>query len=310
MTGGAGFLGANLVDRLLAEGYDVEVADDLSHGTLANLSEARGQRSRRFSFHRIDVWSTAIAELLAHRRPELVFHLAATGDARASVKRPALDAEVNVMGSLQVILGALAAGCRKVVFASSGAAIYGPSEELPIREGHPQRPETPHGVAKKTVHDYLAVFRQLHGLEYTALALGNVYGPRQDPEGESGVVASFAGRMLRRERPTIHGDGSQSRDFVFVDDAVDAFVRAAEKGSGLLVNVGTGMETTVASLYETMARLTGFTEEARHAPARVGEIGRCALDPGRAAIHLGWKPWTSLDDGLRRTIDWYRAAKR
>lgn len=310
VTGGAGFVGSHLVDRLLAEGHDVEVADDLSRGSLANLADARALRSRRFSFHRMDVRSAAIAELLALRRPDVVFHLAATGDARTSVKRPAADAEVNLMGSLQVVLGALAAGCRKVVFASSGAAIYGPADELPLREGHPQRPGTPHGVAKKAVHDYLCAFRELHGLEFTTLALGNVYGPRQDPAGGTGVVAAFAASLLARQRATVHGDGTQSRDFVFVDDAVDAFVRAADRAGGLLLNVGTGVETTIGCLHETMAALADHAGPPRHAPARAGEVGRCALDPGRAALHLGWQPWTPLADGLRRTLDWYRGSAR
>jgi UDP-glucose 4-epimerase len=177
---------------------------------------------------------------------------------------------------------------------------------LPVRESHQQRPVSPYGVSKKAVGDYLHYYREVRGLEYTDLALANVYGPRQDPNGEAGVVAIFAGRMLARRQPTVYGDGAQTRDYVFVDDVVDAFVRATEKGGGLLMNIGTGVETSVIDLYERMARLTGFQEPPNRAPARVGELARSVLDPGRAAIHLAWRPWTTLDDGLALTVDWFR----
>ncbi|HZJ25617.1 MAG TPA: NAD-dependent epimerase/dehydratase family protein [Acidimicrobiia bacterium] len=310
VTGGAGFIGSTLVDRLIAEGYDVDVVDDLSTGSLANLASARAERSRRFSFHRLDLRSPAITDLLARRRPEVIYHLAAQADVRISVGRPAFDAEVNVIGALNVCQGAIAAGTRKVVFASSGGTIYGPSDDLPIREGHPQRPESPYGVAKKAVGDYLHYYREVHGLEYTALALANVYGPRQDPAGEAGVVAIFAGKLLNRERATIFGDGRQTRDLVFVDDVVDAFVRATEKGGGLLVNIGTGIETSVQQLFDVMAGVTGVKDPAHYAPARSGELARSALDPTRAEIHLGWKPFTSLDEGIARTLDRFKNSSR
>ncbi len=309
VTGGAGFIGSNLVDRLLAEGYDVEVADDLSNGALANLADARALRTRRFSFHRIDIRSTAMSELIEHRRPEMIFHLAAQADVRVSVAKPTFDAEVNIIGSLNVLQGAVAAGTRKVVFASSGGTIYGTPDGLPVREGAPQRPESPYGVAKKAVGDYLHYYREVHGLEYTALALANVFGPRQDPHGEAGVVAIFARLLLARERPTVYGDGEQTRDFVYVDDVVDACVRAIEKGGGLLMNIGTGVETSVQQLFEVMARETGFKEPARYAPPRLGELRRSALDPGRAEIHLGWKPFTSLEEGIGRTLEWFKATR-
>jgi UDP-glucose 4-epimerase len=307
VTGGAGFIGSTLVDRLLAEGCDVDVIDDLSTGTLANLTEARAQRNRKFSFHRLDIRSPQLADLVAHRRPEVIFHLAAPLDARVSVTKPLLDADVNVLGSLNVFEAAVAAGARKVVFAGSGGTLYGVPDAVPLRESHAQRPISPYGVAKKAAGDYLHYYREVRGLEYTDLALGTVYGPRQDPGGETGVVAIFAGRMLAGRQPTVYGDGAQTRDFVFVDDVVDAFVRATEKGGGLLVNIGTGVETSVLELYDTMARLTGYPEPPNRAPARAGEPPRCALDPGRAGIHLGWKPWTALADGLALTLDWYRA---
>ncbi|MFP5376322.1 MAG: NAD-dependent epimerase/dehydratase family protein [Acidimicrobiia bacterium] len=308
VTGGAGFIGSTLVDRLLAEGHAVDVVDDLSAGSFANLADARSDPAFDFTFHRLDVRSDQVVELIARRRPEVVFHLAAQADVRVSVSRPAFDAEVNILGTIKVLEGARRAGSRKVVFASSGGTIYGTvaPEDLPARESHPQRPESPYGVAKKAAGDYLAAYRELHDLEFTSLALANVYGPRQDPHGEAGVVAIFAGRLLAGERCTIFGDGDQTRDFVFVDDVVDAFVRAAERGGGLLVNVGTGVETSVNALYDTLARAAGVAQPAAYAPPRPGELARSALDAGRAALHLGWKPWTSVEEGCAATLDWFR----
>jgi UDP-glucose 4-epimerase len=310
VTGGAGFIGSTLVDRLLAEGHSVDVVDDLSSGSLANLGEARAVGDRRFSFQRLDVASGSIGEYIARRKPEVVFHLAAQADVRVSVARPVFDATVNVIGSLHVLEGCVAAGTRKVVFASSGGTIYGTPTKLPVREAHSQHPESPYGVAKKAVGDYLHAYRGLKGLDYTSLALSNVYGPRQDANGEAGVVAIFAGQLLARQRPVIYGDGEQTRDFVYVDDVVDAFVRGAERGGGLLMNIGTGVETSVNELFSAMAAITGYKEPARHAQARPGEIARSALDPGRAEIHLGWKPWTSIEEGVARTIDWCKTQRQ
>jgi UDP-glucose 4-epimerase len=308
VTGGAGFIGSTLVDRLLAEGHSVDVIDDLSKGSLANLAEARSGSGHQLTFHQLDIRSPDLVELMTRRKPEVVFHMAAQADVRVSVIRPVFDAEVNILGSLQVLEGARAAGSRKVVFASSGGTIYGDPDpsELPVKESHSQHPVSPYGVAKKVVGDYLYAYRTLHDLEYTALALANVYGPRQDPHGEAGVVAIFAGRLLSGEVCTIFGDGEQTRDFVFVDDVVDAFARAAGQGSGLVINIGTGAETSVNKLYSTMASDAGVDAPAVHAPPRPGELQRSALDPGRAAIHLGWKPWTTLSEGTAAVIDYFR----
>jgi len=308
VTGGAGFIGSTLVDRLLAEGHAVDVVDDLSVGTLANLADARADRSHKLTFDRVDVRSPDLPELMARRRPEVVFHLAAQADVRESVARPVRDADINILGSLNVLEGARAAGARKVVFASSGGTIYGDPEasELPVRESHPQRPVSPYGVAKKAVGDYLHAYRELHELEYSALALANVYGPRQDPLGEAGVVAIFAGALLAGTPCTVFGSGGQTRDFVYVDDVVDAFVRAAARGGGLLFNIGTGVETSVNDLYRTMAGAAGVNAPAVRAPARAGELDRSALDPARAGIHLGWKPWTTLDVGVAQVLTHFR----
>lgn len=307
VTGGAGFIGSTLVDRLLAEGHRVDVVDDLSSGSLANLAEARGDRGHDLKVHQVDIRDPAVIDLIADRRPEVVFHLAAQADVRVSVARPTFDAEVNVLGSLNVLEGARISGASKVVFASSGGTIYGEpvGADLPVVETHPQQPLSPYGVAKKAVTDYLHVYRELHSVEFTSLAMANIYGPRQDPHGEAGVVAIFAGLLLAGKPCTIFGDGDQTRDFVYVDDAVDAFVRAADRGSGLLCNIGTGVETSVNDLYATMAAVAGVSEAPIQAPARAGELDRSALDPGRAALHLGWEPWTDLPSGVAEVLRWF-----
>ncbi len=307
VTGGAGFIGSTLVDRLLAEGHSVDVVDDLSTGSLANLADARANAAHELTFHRIDVRSPGVVDLITHRRPEVIFHLAAQADVRVSVERPAFDAEVNVVGTINVAEGARAAGTRKIVFAASGGTLYGEPDALPVRETAPQRPLSPYGVSKKAAADYLVAYREMHGLEFTALALANVYGPRQDPHGEAGVVAIFAGLLLSGDPCVVYGDGTQTRDFVFVDDVVDAFARAATRADGLLVNIGTGNETSVNTLYSVMADLVGVTTPATPAPARTGELARSALDPGRAAQQLGWRSWTALDIGTGAVLRWFRS---
>lgn len=308
VTGGAGFIGSTLVDRLLAEGHSVDVVDDLSSGSLANLAEARADRSKALTVHQIDIRDPSVTEVIGRRQPEVVFHLAAQADVRVSVARPAFDAEVNVIGSINVLEGARIGGARKVVFASSGGTIYGDPApaDLPVKESHPQQPVSPYGVTKRVVTDYLHVYRELHSIEFTSLAMANVYGPRQDPHGEAGVVAIFAGLLLDGKPCTVFGDGEQTRDFVYVDDAVDAFVRAADRGSGLLCNIGTGVETSVNELHDAMADAAGVDAPAVHVPARPGEPARSALDPARAKLHLGWEPWTDLSTGVAEVLRWFQ----
>jgi UDP-glucose 4-epimerase len=305
VTGGAGFVGSTLVDRLLAEGHEVDVLDDLSTGSLANLAEARSDRTHRLRFQQLDVRDAQLVDVMARRAPEVVYHLAAQVDVRSSVARPVVDAEVNVVGTVNVVEGARVAGARKVVAALSGA-MYGEvaPRQLPVKESQAPASCSPYGVSSRVALDYLNVYRRLHGLEFTALALSNVYGPRQDPRGEGGVVATFAGRLVADEACTVYGDGEQTRDFLFVDDAVDALVRAAGRGDGLLVNVGTGVETTVNDLYALLASAAGVDRPAQSAAARPGEVARSALDPSRAAIQLGWRPWTTLAEGTGRVLDW------
>lgn len=308
VTGGAGFIGSTLVDRLLAEGHQVDVVDDLSSGRLSNLSDARSSGSGDFSFHQADICDATVIELIERSAPEVIFHLAAQIDVRVSVADPVKDAMINVIGTLNVLEGARRSGARKVVFASSGGTIFGEVDhtDLPVTEGHSQLPVAPYGVSKKVATDYMYAYRVLHDLEFTSLALANVYGPRQDPHGEAGVVAIFAGRLLAGEQCTIYGDGSQTRDYVYVDDVVDAFVRAADKGSGLLCNIGTGEETSVNGLYEVMAKNAGVEPQAHYAEARQGELQRSSLDAGRAGIHLGWKPFTDLESGTAAVLDWFK----
>lgn len=309
VTGGAGFIGSTLVDRLLAEGHEVDVVDDFSSGREENLAAAQADHPGRIRVHRQDIRSADTTELVVSAGPEVVFHLAAQADVRVSVARPAFDAEVNVVGSLRVLEGARAAGSRKVVFASSGGTIYGDPDPsaLPVTEAHPQHPISPYGVAKKVVGDYLHAYGVLHGLDFTALALANVYGPRQDPHGEAGVVAIFAGRLLAGEPCTIFGDGAQTRDFVYVDDVVDAFLRSADRGSRVLANIGTGVETSVNQLYRHMADAAGVAVAAEHAAARAGELDRSCLAIDRARAELGWEPQVDLPEGTARVLDWFRS---
>ncbi len=308
VTGGAGFIGSTLVDRLLAEGHTVDVVDDLSTGSLANLADARATAAHQLTVHQMDVRSSELVELMARHRPEVVFHLAAQADVRVSVAEPVFDADVNVLGTIRVLEGARQAGSDRVVFAASGGTLYGEPDtsELPLKESLPHHPLSPYGVSKKAAIDYLEAYRELHSLEFAALALANVYGPRQDPHGEAGVVAIFAERILKGESVIIFGDGEQTRDFVYVDDVVDAFVRATTKGGGLLCNIGTGRETSVNQLYAEMAAQAGVPPQVEFRPLRPGELWRSSLDPSRAGIQLGWSPWTQLGEGTASVLDFVR----
>nr|MBO2501735.1 NAD-dependent epimerase/dehydratase family protein [Thermoanaerobacterales bacterium] len=304
VTGGGGFIGSTLVDRLLAEGHSVQVLDDLSAGSLANLSAARAERTQRLAFHQIDVRDPHVVDVVARRRAEVVFHLAAHVDVPASVERPGVDAAVNVLGTVHVLEGARRGGSRKVVVALGGADLYGavPARDLPVKESQRMAPVSPRGAAQRAVLEYLHLYRRLHDLEFTALAVANVYGPRADPV-RGGVIATFAERLVAGEPCTVYGDGEQTRDFLFVDDAVDALVRAGERGDGLLINVGTGVETSINDLYDAMAAVAGVDRPPQPAAARPGEVQRSALDPGRAAMQLGWRPWTDLDAGIAQVLE-------
>jgi len=303
VTGGAGFIGSHLCDRLLAEGHRVVAVDDLSSGRIANLSEARGY-GKEFTFFNMDLRADGLLPLFERHRPEVVMHLGAQAAVSTSVENPILDASVNVMGSLNVLECARRTGARKVVYAGSGGTLYGDPRKLPVKETAlgGARPVSPYGVSKKVVIDYLSFFERYHGVEWTALALANVYGPRQDPHGEAGVIAIFSSTMLSGRAPTIFGDGNQTRDYVFVDDVVHAFALAAERGNGRLVNVGTAVETSVNGLYRMLSEVTGFRGEPAYGPARPGDLRRSVLDIAVAGDVLGWRPWTHLEDGLGETV--------
>jgi len=303
VTGGAGFIGSHLADRLLAERYRVISVDDLATGRIANLSEARGY-GKEFTFFNMDVRAEGVLSLFERHRPEVVFHLAAQSGVRPSLEDPRADASINVMGTLNILECAATTGVRKVVYAASGGTIYGDPKRIPAKESAAQgsHPLSPYGISKKVVVDYLSFYQRYRGLDFTALALGNVYGPRQDPHGEAGVVSIFASKMLEGEAPTIFGDGNQTRDYVFIDDTVHAFVQAMERGSGKLVNIGTGLETSVNGLFAMLADICGFAGEPGHGPLPPGELRRIALDISSAPNAVAWKPWTHLEDGLRETV--------
>lgn len=308
VTGGAGFIGSNLVDRLLSEGHEVTVVDDLSTGKLHNLQQARRNPDLPLSFQRVDITSTALERVVAKAEPEIVLHLAAQIDVRRSVEDPIRDAMVNVVGTVNLLEASRRHGVRKIVMATSGGCIYGEpaADELPISESYPGHPHSPYGASKRGVEEYLYTYEALYGLRWTNLALANVYGRRQDPLGEAGVVSIFGGKMLAGEPVTIFGDGDQSRDFVYVDDVVHAFVLAMDRGDGLRCNIGTGEQTSVNGLFAELADLTAYAQAASYAPERPGELRHIALDTRLAAAELGWKPWTTLREGLAETVDWIR----
>ena len=294
VTGGAGFIGSHVVDALVARGDEVHVLDDLSRGKRENVpAEAR--------VHEGDI-RVDTGRVFDEARPELCFHLAAQADVRVSVERPDFDADVNVVGTLQVLEAARRHG-TKIVFSSTGGAIYGECDG-PADEDHAREPLAPYGVSKLSGEEYLAAYNRLYGTSHVSLRFGNVYGPRQDPKGEAGVVAIFMNRLLREGgTPKIFGDGTQTRDYVYVGDVVAASLAAAEHGGGVL-NVGSGVETSVLDLYERIQRVAGVTRDAELAEARPGELQRSVLDPSRARTALGWAPQHSLDEGLAETWAW------
>jgi len=307
VTGGAGFIGSQLVDLLVDREWEVLVLDDLSSGSIDNVAAARTRGP--VSIHVTDVNAPELAELVARSGPEVIFHLAAQSKVRPSVEDPIHDAHVNVLGTINVLEAARRGGVRKVCFASSGGAIYGGGAKLPTSETAAKAPESPYGISKKVVEDYFRWYRDMYGVAYTLCALANVYGPRQDPGLEGGVTAVFSLAMLEGRRPAIFGDGRQTRDFVYVEDVCDAFLRAADAGDGELVNIGTGTETSVLDLYGVVAKATGFGGAPRFEDPKPGDLQRAVVDPSKAKKVLGWEAWTPLADGIAKTVEWYRAAR-
>jgi len=307
VTGGAGFIGSHLCDSLLAQGHSVVAIDDLSSGHLANIGEARTYGAR-FTFYNLDIRIEGLPTLFERHRPEVVIHLAAAREGPGS-ERPSHEAGVGLMGLLAVLGCSAAAAVGKVVF-TSASGVYGEPRGVPIKESTMAgaRPLTPAGISKRVAEDYLRFYRAARGVEFTSLVMANVFGPRQDLDAETGAVAAFAARMLAGEKPEIRGDGEQSRDFLFIDDAVHALMLAVEAGAGRTMNVGTGRETSVNDLFRILAEIIGFEGEPLYEPPQAYDIRRNVLDSSLAARHLGWKPWTHLEDGLRETVAYLRGA--
>jgi UDP-glucose 4-epimerase len=300
ITGGAGFIGSNVADRFVSLGHDVAVLDDLSTG----FREFLNPRARFYEASVTD--RAAVEHCFAEFRPELVNHHAAQIDVRRSVSDPVHDATVNILGGLELLQACTRHGVRKFVYASTGGALYGEGRELPATESHPVNPEAPYGASKHALEHYLYIAKLLHGLEYTVLRYPNVYGPRQNPHGEAGVNAIFIGLMLEGRRPKIFGTGGQVRDYLFVDDVVDANVVALEKGDGEMLNLGTGVGTSVLDIVGELNAILATQLEPVHEPARPGEIQRIYLDASRARQVLGWTPRVPFREGLRRTVEWSR----
>jgi UDP-glucose 4-epimerase len=301
VTGGAGFIGSNLVDALLARGDEVVVLDNLSTGRRENLDEAIQNGA---TLAEVDIREAeAVADLVGRTKPDVIFHLAAQIDVRRSVADPAADARINVEGTANMLSAAQAHGVRRFVNTSTGGAIYGEGRQIPAPEDHPSAPESPYGLSKWCAEQYCAIFARLHGLSTVSLRYGNVYGPRQDPLGEAGVIAIFCGKLLDGGRATIFGDGTQTRDYVYVDDVVDSNLRAADADVTGPINIGLGQQKSVLDIVEVLNEQAPDGFQPEHAPERPGEVQHIALDASRAREELGWEAKVELEEGLKRTLD-------
>jgi UDP-glucose 4-epimerase len=300
VTGGAGFIGSHLVDRLIKENYQVIVVDNLSTGKKENLNP-------KAQFYQLDILDPKLSEVFQKEKPEVVFHYAAQIDVRKSVKNPLEDAKINILGSLNLLENCKRFKVKKFIFASSGGAIYGQADIVPTPESYPAWPLSPYGVAKLTIEKYLNYYYKVFGLPYTSLRLANVYGPRQNPEGEAGVVAIFCHKLLKGEQPVINGDGTQTRDYVFVDDVVEANLLALEKDKVDIFNVGTAKETSVNEIFQRLKRITGAGIEGIHGPAKQGEQKRSCLDFSKIKKELDWQPNYSLEQGLEKTVNYFKS---
>ena len=299
VTGGAGFIGSHVVDRLLQEGHEVVIVDNLSTGKRGNLNRAA-------RFCKMDIQSWRLESVFRNERPNVVIHLAAQMDVRKSVEDPVFDAQVNVLGVLNVLRQAVRHGVRKVVFSSSGGAIYGEQEVYPAPESHPTRPLSSYGISKLCGEEYLSYYQRVSGLQVVNLRYANVYGPRQDPDGEAGVIAIFIQKLLNNEQAIIHGNGRQTRDFVYVEDVVEANLAVMGQDTQGTYNVGTGQETSINDLMRLLITHTNATSKEIHGPAKKGEQARRVIDPSKIRQELSWEPRTELSEGLKLTVDYFR----
>jgi UDP-glucose 4-epimerase len=305
VTGAAGFIGSTLVDRLLVDGHQVVGLDNYHSGRAANLQAANANPN--FSFVEADIVTADLNSLLADKRPEVVFHLAAQIDVRRSVTDPEFDASVNVVGTVRLAEAARRAQVRKIVHTSSGGSIYGSPEKFPTNEATPTDPLSPYAAGKVAGEVYLNTFRHLYGIQCSHIAPANVYGPRQDPHGEAGVVAIFSQALLSGKPTKVFGDGSNTRDYVYVDDVVDAFVKASgPKGGGQRFNIGTGIETSDRQLHSTIAAIVGTVDDPEFHPPRLGDLKRSSLDVQLAEMVLNWHPQVTLEEGITRTVAYFR----
>ncbi len=297
VTGGAGFIGSHMVDRLLEEGFRVVIIDDLSSGKLKNVNH-------HATFHHMSITQPALREVFNREKPDLVFHMAAQSSVSRSTREPILDSEINVMGTLRLLDAARRTGVEKIVYSCTGGALYGDPISVPCSDDAPVAPISPYGMSKYIAEQYLEFYRRQYLLNYTSLRYGNVYGPRQDPDGEAGVVAIFISAMLKGSRPVIFGDGGQERDFIAVDDVVEANMAAIDRGNGKAMNIATGELTSINRIFELLKEITGFRWNPGHSPARAGDVYRISLDCSLAAQELGWTPRTGLVEGLTRTVEY------
>ncbi len=298
VTGGAGFIGSNVADELIAEGYEVVIVDDLSNGHKENVSG-------KTKFYKADVRDRKLEDVFKSERPDMVIHNAAQLSVRVSVEEPLTDADINIMGGLNLIDISKRYGVKKIIFASSGGTVYGEQKIFPADESHPLGPISPYGVAKLATEHYLYYFSNVYGLDYIALRYANIYGPRQDPHGEAGVVAIFSQKMLAGEAPLINGDGLQTRDYTYVGDVVRVNIAAIKSDFVGPVNIGTGVETDVMTLFNILKSASGKDIEEIHGPAKTGEQMRSVLDNTLAKKILGWEPEISIEEGLKLTYKWF-----
>lgn len=300
VTGGAGFIGSHIVDALIEQGHQVVVVDNLATGFLEKINPSA-------RFYKMSICDAELTDVFERERPDIVSHQAAQMVIAKSVAKPIFDAQENILGSLNVILNCVRSAVKRIIYASSGGAIYGEPQYLPIDENHPINPISQYGVSKHAVEHYLYVYGLQHGLSYVVLRYPNVYGPRQNPDGEAGVVAKFAGQMLREERPTIFGSGDKTRDYTHVSDVVAANLLAMEQGNNAIYNIGTGVETSDQEMFDTLAKVLGYSGNPIYAPVRTGEIYRICLDATKAQKELGWQAQLPLEEGLLQTVSYYQA---